>query len=80
MMYISGTGTDIDNSKALYWYKKAAEQGYAEAQYTCGIMIYNGEGTARDRSEAKVWFQKAAEQSEDKETQEKAKNILRKYF
>jgi hypothetical protein len=80
MMYISGTGTDIDNSKALYWYKKAAEQGLAEAQYTCGIMIYNGEGTARDRSEAKVWFQKAAEQSEDKETQEKAKNILRKYF
>jgi TPR repeat protein len=27
-----------DAKQAVYWYKKAAEQGYAGAQYNLGVM------------------------------------------
>ena len=31
-----------DYKQAVKWYTKAAEQGYADAQYNLGIMYYNG--------------------------------------
>jgi TPR repeat protein len=31
-MYANGLGVPQDYNKALYWYKKAAEQGYAPAK------------------------------------------------
>jgi TPR repeat protein len=41
---------------------KAAEQGYAPAQFNLGLMNANGQGTPKDDSEAVNWFRKAAEQ------------------
>ena len=41
---------------------KAAEQGYAWAQYNLGIAYNNGIGVAKDPSEAVRWWRMAAEQ------------------
>ena len=43
------------------WYREAAEQGNADAQYALGRMYYNGEGVPRDEAEAVHWFRMAAE-------------------
>ena len=51
-----------DYGQAMEWFKKAAEQGYANAQYSIGIMYRRGEGVEQDYSQAMDWFRKAAEQ------------------
>ncbi len=37
-------GVKPDTRKAILWYKEAAEQGYAHAQYTLGLIYRNGSG------------------------------------
>ena len=36
VMYENGHGVSQDYAQAMAWYRKAADQGYAEAQYTSG--------------------------------------------
>lgn len=62
LMYSAGEGAPEDKKEALYWYRKAAEQGDAESQFKCGMMYNNGEGTEKDQQEALYWYRKAAEQ------------------
>ena len=50
------------DKKALDWYKKAAEQGNAQAQYNLGWMYREGKGTAQDDKKAVYWWQEAAKQ------------------
>ena len=53
----------IGNYKqAAKWYRQAAEQGIADAQYSLGGMYYNGEGVAQDYKQAIKWYSQAAEQ------------------
>ena len=49
--------------KAFEWFEKAAEQGYAEAQYLTGTL-YSGAGRGVKGNSAKAleWYEKAAEQ------------------
>ncbi len=54
LQYAKGQGY----TKAVSWYRKAAEQGYAKAQYNLGLM-YSQE---QDYTKAVSWFRKAAEQ------------------
>ena len=42
---------------------RAAEQGFAPAQFNVGNMYANGIGTAQDYFEAALWFRQAAEQA-----------------
>ena len=49
-----------DDSEAVGWYRKSAEQGYPEAQYDLGYMYYYGYGVPRDRVQAYDLFQQAA--------------------
>ena len=51
-----------DNSEAARWYRKAAEQGYAIAQFNLGIMYELGKGVKQDYEEAVKWYRLAAEQ------------------
>jgi len=60
--YIGG-GVKLDKKKALRYYSKAAEQGYAEAQCSCGVMYYNGDGVERDAEEAKKFWALASAQN-----------------
>jgi TPR repeat protein len=48
--------------EAFNWFKRAAQQGFAPAQYYLGMMHYNGEGVKQNYKEAMNWFKKAAEQ------------------
>ena len=64
MMYDNGEGVSQDYSQAVAWYRKAAEQGFAIAQYRLGKMYGSGRGVPQDYGQAVAWFQKAAEQGD----------------
>jgi hypothetical protein len=49
-----------DPAQALVWWRKAAAQGDAEAQYNLAIAISTGQGVAKDYTQAFHWFYKAA--------------------
>ena len=44
-------------------YRKAAEQGDIQAQFTLAIMYEGGLGVSQDRAEAVKWWRKAADQA-----------------
>ena len=48
--------------KAVAYFRKAAEQGLAEAQNNLGLCYDNGEGVTQNDKEAAKWYRKAAEQ------------------
>jgi tetratricopeptide (TPR) repeat protein len=53
---------DQSYGQAVQWYRKAAEQGHAGAQYSMGRMYDLGWGVAEDNIQAVQWYRKAAEQ------------------
>ena len=59
--YAEGKVVAKDEAEALRWYRKAADQGCAEAQYRLGKW-YTYHSTIGRKSEAEMWFRKAAEQ------------------
>lgn len=60
--YYGRNGVSQDYAKAVEHYRKAAEYGYAEAQYYLGYSYKNGEGVAQNYAEAVKWYRKSAEQ------------------
>ena len=60
--YAMGIGVAKDYKKAVDWYKKAANQGHARAQYNLGEMYEYGNGVAQDYKKAVFWYKKAANQ------------------
>jgi uncharacterized protein len=46
----------------VFWYRKAADQGYVSAQYSLAFCLDNGDGVDQDSEESTSWFRKAAEQ------------------
>ena len=61
-MYENGKGVPQDYKEAVKWYRLAAEQGYATAQYNLGVMYDEGYGVPQDDKEAVKWYRLAAEQ------------------
>jgi TPR repeat protein len=61
-MYKSGQGVDQSDATAVEWYRKAADQGHAEAQYNLGVMYERGKGVGQSDPTAAQWYFKAAEQ------------------
>ena len=53
---------DVDYKKAFEWYEKAAEQGFAGAQYNLGAMYEVGQGVDQSDSMAMRWYEDAAAQ------------------
>ena len=45
----------------MQWYRRAAEQGLAEAQLNIGLLYYYGYGVATNHREAVSWFREASE-------------------
>ena len=60
--YYNGQGVEQSYEKAVIWYKKAAEQGNANAQCSLGYCYDEGQGVKLSHEKAVYWFQKAAEQ------------------
>ena len=63
-MYLDGRGVKQDYAQAAQWYRKAADQGNARAQYNLGTLYEAGNGVEKDVDKAVEWFRKAAKQGE----------------
>ena len=52
----------MDETEAVRWFRLAADQGFAGAQYFLGVMYTNGRGVPQEETEAVRWFRLAADQ------------------
>ncbi|MGN8837742.1 tetratricopeptide repeat protein [Mitsuokella jalaludinii] len=59
---VNSYGVQKDCEEDMQKYRKAAEQGDADAQNSMGDLYYWGRGVLRDYKEAMKWYRKAAEQ------------------
>ena len=60
-LYHYGLGVDQNHSGAVKWYRKAAEQGLIEAQFSLGTVYESGAGGPRDLVQAYRWYSLSAE-------------------
>lgn len=51
-LYLNALGGDYDLELAVYWYRRAAEQGEPEAEATLGGFYVDGRGVERDLVQA----------------------------
>ncbi len=66
--FLRGAKADLaqDYKTALRWYRKAARQGDAEAQFILGTIYQDGKGVAQNYKTALRWYRKAAKQEHAK--------------
>ena len=53
-----------DASEGAKWFRKAAEQGFVQAQCGLGLCYESGDGVAQDAAEAVKWYRKPAVQGD----------------
>src|SRR5688572_12235961 len=58
---VSGEQVGRNLSTAVKWFRAAADQGNAVAQFKLAQALVNGEGVRRNYVEAALWFRKAAD-------------------
>jgi TPR repeat protein len=61
--YFGINGQVKNFTEAVKWFRKAADQECAFAQFNLGLCYEKGQGTAKNEAEAFQWFRKAAEQN-----------------
>ncbi len=61
-MYAVGEFVGRSLAEAARWYRRAAEQNLAQAQFQLGMMRLQGLGLAQDLVEAETWLWFASEQ------------------
>lgn len=66
VMYDNGRGVPKDEAQAVAWYRKAAEQGDANAQFYLGVMYGNGRGVPKDVVLAYMLYNIAAANGDEK--------------
>jgi hypothetical protein len=77
VMYTSkARGVPKDYTEVARWYRKVAEQGYAPAQRTLGLMYADGQGVPLDHGEAHMWFNLAASSAQGDPLAEKFRNMV----
>jgi len=54
--YENGQGVPQDDKEAVKWYRLAAEQGHATAQYNLGVRYAKGQGVPQDYIIAYMWL------------------------
>ena len=66
------------NAEAVAWYRLAADQGQASAQFNLGVMYNSGDGVPQDDVSAHMWFNLAASRSsgEDRERSVEARDAV----
>jgi uncharacterized protein len=76
-MYRDGKGLPKNYAEAIKWFRLAADQGFAIAQYDLGLMYANGLGP-QDYVQAHMWLSLSAAQ----DTQDAGKNreIVERYM
>lgn len=66
VIFERGLGREKNETKALEWYIKSAEQGNIDAQYNLGLMYLSGRGTEENGEQGEKWLKAAIAQG-DKE-------------
>ena len=61
--YDNGRGVPQDDAEAARWYRLAADQGHADAQFNLGLGYATGKGVPQDYVESHMWFNLSAAQS-----------------
>ncbi len=64
----------LDYEAAVKWYKRAAEQGHASAQFNLGEMYFKGQGVTQDYTRAYMWWEIAASHGDEKAMKKSEKN------
>lgn len=64
--FAAGTVFAKDDPAAVHFFRKAADQGLAEAQFSLASGYANGRGVVKDEPTAAYWYRKAAEQGHAK--------------
>jgi len=62
LCYQLGEGVAQDLSKAVHWYREAAERGHPQAQHNLALCYQHGWGVAQDAAQAVHWYRLAADQ------------------
>ena len=60
-MYYEGQGVRQDYHKAVEWFTKAANQGFAQAQNNLGVMYDEGQGVRQNIATAKIYYGQACD-------------------
>ena len=75
-MYANGQGVPQNYAEAVKWYRLAADQGNATAQFNLALMYANGQGVPQNYAEAVKWYRLAADQG-DAEAQNQPRASVR---
>ena len=59
---LNGIGVAKDLCESKLWWRRAAEQGHAGAQFNLGVLVLSSKEGVVNEAEALMWFHKAAEQ------------------
>jgi TPR repeat protein len=59
--HFRGSGVAQDYERAVYYFRRAAEQGDRTAQFNLGLCYHEGYGVPQDFVEAVRWYGKAAD-------------------
>ena len=60
LFYSSGEGVTKNKEEAVKWYRQAAQQGHAPAQYNLALAYSSGHGVIQNKEESSYWLDKAA--------------------
>ena len=58
--YQFGKGTDKNIPRAIYWYRKAAQEKNPVSMYALGVIYQKGIGVKKNIKQAIVWYKQAA--------------------
>jgi len=64
--YDEGAGVVKDHAEAAKWYRKAAEQNYANAQFNLGMCYEEADAGTEDWAEVYKWLSLAAMQGHER--------------
>jgi TPR repeat protein len=70
------TKVEADATQAVYWFRKAAEQGISLAQGMLGACYYEGIGIEKDGNLALFWLEKAVENKTEDIDEEQMQTIV----
>jgi uncharacterized protein len=62
LIFYRGYGVPVDFAEAVKWFRRAADEGNAGAQFYLGLMYSKGQGVPEDYAEGARWYRLAADQ------------------
>lgn len=60
LKYKDGLGVEKDESRAMFYFEKAAYRGHMLSQYELGMLHFSHQGDAEEEKKALSWFEKAS--------------------